>query len=340
MSEENKEYIEELLSNYIDDELGDRERNEVKRLIAHDADVKRKFEQLRKIKVLLNLAPASQAPDHILENVKAQIERQILLGGYPQQKHAAAGHKTLIVRRVLTAAAILVLVAALAWVILDIIVPRSESAVPVALNRPSPGKKILYEKPVFDDASAKKIIVSGDTPKLPFNVRLEFTTDKVGTMDAFISKMILNNKMLDLVTSVDRQANSIRYSISCNRSATAELLAQMTQLWPQSRDVRLSIAGQTVDSFVTIDNISITQAMDVLSVDQPQKRSRIIRELAVLNKITRPGQYQKSFAPDISLLKPPMPVLTTARAPESPPAKSQAAEPVNLTIIVSTPQSL
>jgi len=82
MAKENKEYIEELLSNYIDDELTERERNEVKRLIAHDADVKRKFEQLRKIKVLLNLAPTSPVPDFIFENVKTQIERKVLLGEY------------------------------------------------------------------------------------------------------------------------------------------------------------------------------------------------------------------------------------------------------------------
>ena len=335
MAEENKEYIEELLSNYIDNEIGDRERNEVKRLIAHDVEIKRKFERLRKIKVLLNLAPASQAPDHILENVKAQIERQILLGGYPQQKHAIAGHKTLIVRRILTAAAILVLVAALAWVIVDIVVPRSESAAPVAVNGLKAGKEVLYEKPVFDDVPAKKVIASGETPNRPFNVRLEFTTAKVGAMDAFISKMILNSKMLDLVTSIDRQANSIRYSISCSRDGAAELLAQMTSAWNQCENVRLSVAGKTVDSFVTIDNISMTQAMDIFSIDQPQKRSRIIRDLAVLNQITRPDEYQKSFAPDLSLLRPSMPVLTTARMSEPHPAKSQSAEPpVNLTIIV------
>ncbi|NIA17175.1 MAG: hypothetical protein GWO86_02390 [Planctomycetes bacterium] len=336
MAEENKEYIEERLSSYIDDELGDRERNEVKRLIAHDADVKRRFEQLRKIKVLLNLAPVSEAPEHILENVKAQIERQILLGGYPQQNCARAGHKTLILRRSLTVAAILVLVAALAWVIVDVMVPHSECAAPAALDRPKDGKEILYERPVFDDISAKKVVVSGRGTKRPFNVRLEFTTAKAGAMDAFISKMILNSRMLDLVTSVDRQAESVRYSIRCSRGGAAELLAQMTPAWSQCENVQLSVAGETVSSFVTIDNVSITQAMDIFSIDQPQRRNRIIRELAVLNRITKPGEYQKSFAfaPDVSLLRPSMPVLTTARLPEASPEKSQAAESVNLTIIV------
>lgn len=333
---ENNEYIEELLSNYIDDELSDRERNEVKRLIAHDAGIRHRFEQLRKIKVLLNLAPASEVPDHILENVKAQIERQVLLGGYPQQKHAIAGHKTLIIRRFLTVAAILVLIAALAWVIVDIVVPRPESPAPVVLNRVKDGKEILYERPVFDNVPAGKVVVSSNTPKFPFDVRFEFTTAKVGAMDAFISKMILNSKMLDLITSVDRRANSIRYSINCSRVGAARLLAQMTPAWSQCEDVRLSVAGRTVDSSITIDNISITQAMDIFSIEQPQRRSRVIRDLAVLNRLTRPSEYQKSFAfaPDVSLLRPVMPTLTTARLPAVPPAKSQAAEPVNLTIIV------
>lgn len=326
-----EEHIEELLSNYIDDELTERERNEVKRLIGHDADVRRKFEQLRKIKVLLNLAPVSLPPDNILENVKNQIERQVLLGDYSLHKRPDAGRKHLILRRALTAAAVLVLVAALAWVIMDILIPRSEPAAPVAMNRKVETKReVLYEKPVFADTPVKRT--------LPFYAKLELTTTKLQTVDAFISKMILSSDMFDMITSVDRRADTTSYSINCSRQDVTALLAQIAPAWAQCQNVQLSIAGETVDSLVTIDNVSIDQTIDVFSIAQPQKRRKIVKEMAHLNQMTQPSQYQKAIAQNTNttsnLLRPTQPVLTTARRPSTPPKKSKTTDPVNLTIIV------
>ncbi len=332
MAEENKEYIEELLSNYIDDELTDRDRNEVKRLIAHDVDIKRKFEQLREIKMLLNLAPTSQAPDYIFENVKSQIERKVLLGDYQHshQKQAETGRKHLVLRRILTTAAMLVLVAALAWVIMDIMVPTSDNAVPVATNRLKAEKKVLYEKPAFANYAVERTI--------PFYAKLELTTTKAATIDKFISKIILNTDMFDMITSVDRQSNTIRYSISCPRPDVTRLLMHMAPAWNQCENVQLSVPGEAVDSFITIDNLSTSQAMAIFDVDQPQRRSETVKEMAVLNRMIQSSEYRKLFAFDKgtagTLFSPSKPVLTTARRTGTPMPRSQTAEIVNLTIIV------
>jgi hypothetical protein len=340
MVDANSEYIEELLSNYIDDELSDRERNEAKRLIAHDAEIKHKFEQLRKIKVLLNLAPKSDIPSHILENIKTQIERQVLLGEHPQQRQVWTGRKYLVVRRALTAAAIIVLVAALAWVIMGIMVPGSKSATPVARNHKTKAdKKVFYEKPVFTDSgTTENIVPAPDKQTDPFYARLELTTAKAATVDAFISKMILNSDMFELITSVDRQPGNIRYSIKCGRKDVNKLLAQMIPAWDRCENVQLSVAGETINSFVTINNVSIAQAMDVFTIDQLRKRSEIVKQMADLNQITQPGEHQKIFANDLTavknLLRPSKPVLTTASRPAASLAKPEITEPVNLTIIV------
>ena len=340
MTNANSEYIEELLSNYIDDELTERERNEAKRLIAHDADIKYKFEQLRKIKVLLNLAPRSDVPDHILENIKTQIERQVLLGEHPQQKHVRTGRKYLVLRRALTAAAMLALVAALAWVIMDIMVPGSKLTNPVSLNQKTKAdRKVLYEKPVFTDSSATKSIASASNKRMPpFYARLELATTKAATVDAFISKMILNSDMFDLITSVDRQPGNIRYSINCDRKDVNKLLAQMAPAWQQCENVQLSIAGETINSFVTINNVAMVQAMDVFSIDQPQKRGEVVKQMAHLNQMTGLSEYQKVFTNDNSavenLLRPSKPVLTEAANPIASSVKPEITEPTNLTIIV------
>ena len=331
MAEENKEYIEELLSNYIDDELTDRERIEVKRLIAGDVDVRRKFEQLRKIKVLLNLTPAAKAPDYIFENVKAQVERKVLLGDYQHshRKREETGFKHLILRRILTSAAILVLIAMLSWIVMDIVIPPSKTVPPVASNLRAK-KKILYEKAPFANHVIKRTI--------PFYAKLELTTTKAATIDKFISKIILNSDMFDMITSVDRQPNRIRYSINCPRPDVTKLLMHMAPAWNQCENVQLSIPGQTVGTFVTIENLSTTQAMAIFDIDQPQRRAETIKEMAVLNQMIQASEYQKSFAFDTTtpdtLLAPSKPVLTTARRPEAHQPRPQTAELVNLTIIV------
>lgn len=70
--------IEELLSCYIDDELSQRERTEVKRLIRNDKSVGKKLSEMQKQKELLNSLPTAAAPTGLLDNVKAMLTKEFV----------------------------------------------------------------------------------------------------------------------------------------------------------------------------------------------------------------------------------------------------------------------
>ena len=78
----NKNNLEELLSGYIDGELSERQCNEVKRLIGHNEQAAAMLKQLQKNKALLGSLPQAQAPAHLFENVRASLERSVLLDEY------------------------------------------------------------------------------------------------------------------------------------------------------------------------------------------------------------------------------------------------------------------
>ena len=66
MTQMNKSEINELLSAYIDDELVERQQNEVKRLIQNDERVAEQLMHLRKQKELLAALPIVSAPKKMI----------------------------------------------------------------------------------------------------------------------------------------------------------------------------------------------------------------------------------------------------------------------------------
>ena len=137
--------LEELLSAYIDDELSERQRTEVKRLIEHDAEAAKELRYLEKQKQLLAALPAASVPRDMLGKVKTAVERKRTLDDAGRVKARAIGSRRLYARRVLaTAAMILLPVGVLAWVVWRIIMPLS---VPTGPNGPvanggDPGENI------------------------------------------------------------------------------------------------------------------------------------------------------------------------------------------------------
>ncbi|MHC4734051.1 MAG: anti-sigma factor family protein, partial [Planctomycetota bacterium] len=78
MSQIENPNIEELLNSYIDGELTEREQTEVKRLISHDAQVAQRLRELQTSKILVSSLPRAEAPDRILDGVKASLETEAL----------------------------------------------------------------------------------------------------------------------------------------------------------------------------------------------------------------------------------------------------------------------
>ena len=80
MSEMDRLKLEELLSAYLDGELGSRETQLVERVLGEDESARCLLEDLRRTASLVSSLPRHDAPDSIAGDVQMQIERRELLG--------------------------------------------------------------------------------------------------------------------------------------------------------------------------------------------------------------------------------------------------------------------
>lgn len=81
MSDANRYIVEEQLSAYLDGELSDTERAEVERVLAADAEARAMLDSLRHTAELVQRLPRRHAPDTLIDDLSARIEREQLLRG-------------------------------------------------------------------------------------------------------------------------------------------------------------------------------------------------------------------------------------------------------------------
>ena len=95
------------------------------------------LKELQKYKMLLGSLPQAQAPAHLFENVRASLERSVLLDEYHGKARAKAGAVHLFARRMVAAAAMIALVGVLGFVIYNIVKPEAKPPVDVAKMFPA-----------------------------------------------------------------------------------------------------------------------------------------------------------------------------------------------------------
>ena len=87
--------LEELLGAYIDDELSERQRTQVKRLVKNDEKIAEELRCLQKQKELLAALPVASAPVDMLNGVKAAVEckKIVSVDGDRVKSHAVASRR-------------------------------------------------------------------------------------------------------------------------------------------------------------------------------------------------------------------------------------------------------
>ncbi len=239
MNQREEQNIEELLNSFIDGELTEREANEVERLIADDARIAQRLRELQKSKMLVGSLPRSEAPAEMADEIKASLERMTLFGQQAERFDERAGARHLLVRKVLAAAAMIVLVAILAGVVYTIFAPVSGPERPTAEVR------------VFAAGSHR---------------RLELKTSNVVAVNGFINKAI-EDKLLDCSSST-RRAGKTEYALSCNREDLNSLLTDLGGMWEETKLVVET--GQDGDEKI-FDGVSAEQFAEIVGDLMPPK---------------------------------------------------------------------
>jgi hypothetical protein len=335
--------IDELLSSFIDGELTAREQTEVRRLITHDTKIAQRLRQLQKCKMLVSSLPVAEAPDEILENIKASLERRTLPSEPPSDfdeprtamvQGERAGARNLLVRKVLAAAAMIGLVAVLAAVVYTIVTPETALERPVAIEaRKLPGEiEVVEPRPPFLLSQESRGVA------MEFGGRLELKTSALVAVDAFINKAIEDNGLSGSISPARQQDKSV-YSLSCSREDLNLLLADLGSIWEKFDSATLFVNTEVFGRQVAVESVTTRQIAEIVNQDSSKRCIEVAKDFAILNNMAArlPGREILAVVDDQSrsLITIPRPVLTwNQKTVKKSSGRAQGKKTVHLTIVV------
>lgn len=261
MNTNKKIEIDELLMASVDEVLTPRQQTELARLLQHQpeaAEQLRAFERQRK---LLCSLPIETAPASLVDEVKARMERKLILeGGSRTQGLRERG--TLVRRRFMTAAAMLLLpLSLLGYVVYHIVAPTLEDTqgLPTA-------KQLLKDE---TQANSPEIATPMAPAPLPFDGVLILTTERPMLVAQSIEKQIFLRSM-EHQTVPNRTAETTTFQMDCPAEALAEFMESLRPLWNQSTGVRLTLRDSDAPERTVTINSARPEQIQAL-VRQPDK---------------------------------------------------------------------
>ncbi len=309
--------IEKLLNGYIDGELTTRQQTEVKRLLANDSKLAQRLARLERCKMLISSLPQAEAPAGMFDDIKASLARRTLLGEQAVAVGERAGARDLFVRKVLSAAAMIALVAALGAVIYTIVAPETAPKRPIVADSgrtvPEPPRAVL--------AAA------------PFNGRLELKAAAYIEMDASINRAIEENGLVDCL-SRQRDDNRTTYVLTCGRKGLNQLLVQLDKNWQKLDSASLFVQTDVFGDQVPVDAVTPEQVTQIASRSTLEESIRLAKDFALLNDVAEQMRSKALFADDKGpdLLAVPKPRLTGPLLAEM--TRGPAADKSNVNLVI------
>jgi len=327
--------IDELLTGYIDGQLGQRQQIEVKRLIAHDPQIAERLEELEKCRLLVGSLPSDEAPEDLVEQVTASLERRTLLGIHEDAFDQRRGERHLMFRKVLTAAAMVILIMGLALVIYNIVAPVPMPKKPVAIKMTrAPAVKVAskeLEKPATE-ITKKAAPVEPVLAAQQFDGRLELKTKKPLIVSVMINQAIEENGLVDIKYPTDITANAI----TCNSAKLNSLLNDLQGIWERVESATLIVQTEKPAGKVIVDFVNTNQIAEIINQNDYETRIKAAKYYAVVNNMTN-IMPSKEILADADTDRPelmdvPKPALTSS--PKTAADQTKADQKLNLTIIV------
>jgi hypothetical protein len=335
MTRSGKPEIDELLSAYLDGQLSDRQHTEVKRLLRNDKEVAERLNQFGQQKQLLGAMPIETAPAGLLDAIQASLERQYILQRQPQTGRSAAGERQLFARRLLTAAAMLIIPAGLlALVVYTILSPASLTTPTAKVEAPGPVLTANLPKPGPAPRDRMAKTPTADAAFSPMSFTLIFKTPEPILVDSLLKKAIFNHSLFNATVP-----NLWSYTITTPPNSLIDLMQDLRAAWPKCGGTELVAFGRTVHSRVEVDRITPDQIVQLLQQPNTVSALALAKNLSGFNALvagvpsygmTRTATYEEWFAEN-----PEMPVRPDLAQPAKPaPAKPAEGPRATLHIVI------
>jgi len=312
--------INELMNCYIDGELNQRQQTEVQRLIKHDRDAARQLQRLQKCKLLLGALPRAEAPPEMLERIRTSLQTKRILGEQYSVFGRREGMRNLWARRLVTTAAMVVLVAVLAAVVYTILAPEHAP------------RRVAVDTPAD---TTRAVLSAAD----PFYGTLRLKTGSFAAVDSSINKALAENGIsADIIE--DNKGNRTVYMVTCVPDRLNTLLADLGGVWGRLDRADLVVETDKFNRQFVVADVSPEQVEEIAGKATFETRLALARDYAAVNTIGRlaPGKEVLAAIEEEPLdlpVTPPKPLITGAREADKESVISAAGkQSVHLTIVV------
>jgi hypothetical protein len=277
--------------------------------------------------MLVGSLPPAEAPDEMLDDIKASLESRAVLGQpiygseYSDQRKGA---RHLLGRKVLAVAAMIGLVAVLATVIYTIVAPERVTERPAIVRHQPPTTDVEPVGPGLDIVATV------------FSSRLELKTDAVGAVNAFITRVIEDNS--HCISRINQGDESV-YSISCSRNGLNLLLAELDSIWDKFDSATLFVDTDRIGEQIVVEAVGVEQIAEIARHDSLKRRIKVAKDFANLNNMAKllPGRQLLTVINDRSpdLMPIPKPLLTSPeKTIQELPTQPEDRKQIHLTIVV------
>jgi anti-sigma factor RsiW len=338
--------LDELLNAYMDGQLTERRLTEVKRLLQHDIAVQNRLKELEKIRALVAALPREQAPADIVANVKQKLERRSLVASEMQDFDRDLGARHLLYRRLISAAAIIVLAIVLAGVIFVIVGPQpapknnitsanwnsrrvTTSTSLRAAAKAAPNALPLHTETTIaaETAETRHAIAVPDY----FSARLELTAVPSDALDAFIKRSLVDNG-ITLIQLPVRETHPGVYDLRCSRASLRSFLADLATIWDKFDSAALVVATADPARNVIVPDVTAKQIDEIVSQTNLARSIQLAQDIGALNAVAGPyAGTAIARGTNVESLPIPKPVLTS---PDTTSKQVAAGEPEMLSFVI------
>ena len=346
--------LDELLNAYMDGQLTERRRTEVKRLLLHDPQIAQRLTALQKIRALVAALPTVHAPDQIIDQVREKLERRSITGSDTADFDQDEGARQLLWRRAISVAAIVALAVVLAGVVFTIVGPESPKKAQIVsenwMSEEIPMPESVREKaapssridqPPTAPAPAGSLTTAQDRqPALVQNLtgRLELTTAMFTGVDAFVKRSLVDNGIVLIELPVTETQTGV-YNLQCSRTALRSFIADLATIWDKLDSVTLAVATAKPEQNIIVQNATAKQIIEIVTQTDVAKSIELAQNAAAMNAMTRNlPQTTLAAKTDVESLPIPKPVMTSSEISPKTPAAPEPSEMINLVIQINSLQ--
>ncbi len=313
--------IDELLNAYVDGELSPRQETEVQRLLDHDEDIVRRLNEIKSVRHLVKNLPSENPPENILEDIKSKLERHTLLEERPQQKTEIIGKFSLFARKIVSYAAVLVMISGLVFVIYQIVSPDlSENTDIAAKNTDSVEIAKENVKPELNNLTYKPENPEIDNQEIPaklaqgFSGELSLYCKNTESLNSAL-KQIIKNHNLNASLRPDYENQKNIFSINLSYRKFNSLIEELSNHWKGISYSELKFSSENEDHLV--GGVKPGQILEIAGMSDIQKQKKAARYFAKLNEMTSYEERIPDRSPEeVNTSTVPKPILAGGKSPE------------------------